>query len=114
MTDTPSEMPKQPKRPPPTIDLEASKPAGSQGSRPMGAWPSHSLLAALGGAFAAIAVIALLWIAGLMPQRSTPISVTNPGLEDIMAQLARTEARIAALPNVAIDPALASRVVSVE
>jgi hypothetical protein len=80
----------------------------------MGAWPSHSLLTALGGAFAAIAVIALLWIAGLVPQRSTPISVTNPGLEDIMAQLARTEARIAALPSVAVDPALASRVVSVE
>ncbi len=114
MTDTPSEMPKQPKRPPPTIDLEASKPAGSQWSRLMGVWPSHSLLAALGGAFAALAIVALVWIAGLLPQRSTPIAATNPAVEDIMAQLARTEARIAALPKVAIDPALAARLASVE
>lgn len=114
MTDTPSETPKQPRRPPPTIDLEAARPAGSQWLRVFGAWPSHSLLAAMGGAFAAIAVIGLLWIADLLPQRPTPISATNPALEDIVAQLARTEARIAALPNIAVDPALTSRVASVE
>jgi hypothetical protein len=115
MTDTPSDTPKQPKRPPPTIDLEATRPgAGAQWSRLVGAWPSHSLLAALGGAFAALAIVALVWIAGLLPQRSTPIATTNPAIEDIMAQLARTEARIAALPKVAIDPALAARLTSVE
>ncbi len=80
----------------------------------MGVWPSHSLLAALGGAFAALAIVALLWIAGLLPQRATPIATMNPAVEDIMSQLARTEARIAALPSVAVDPALAARVSSVE
>jgi hypothetical protein len=115
MTDTPSDTPKQPKRPPPTIDLEATRPgARAQWARLMGVWPSHSLLAALGGAFAALAIVALLWIAGLLPQRATPIATVNPAVEDIMSQLARTEAHIAALPSVAVDPALASRVNSVE
>lgn len=114
MTDQPSETPKQPKRPPPTIDLEATRPASAQWSRLKGAWPSHSLLAALGGAFAAIAVIGLLWIADLLPRRSTTLNVSGPAMEDIVAQLSRTEARIAALPSVAVDPALASRVASVE
>lgn len=117
MTETPSDKPSQPKRPPPTIDLEAAQPSGAaaQSSRLAGAWPTHSLLTALGGAFAAIAVMALLWIAGWLPPRSGQVPAsTSAALEDIASQLARTEARIAALPSVAVDPAIASRVAAVE
>lgn len=114
-----------PKRPPPTIDLEPNPPAdesawrrfmrsfGARFSRP--SWsprPSSRvpLLAALSGALAALVLVAILWSAGLMTQRTT-ILAPQP-TDDLAARLSRIEAQVAtpATP----DAALAARVATVE
>lgn len=114
-----------PKRPPPTIDLEPNPPADESAwqrlvrsfrtrfSRP--SWPPRPssrvpLLAALSGALAALVLVAILWSAGLMTQRTTILAPAPT--DDLGPRVARIEARLATPP--APDAALTARVAAVE
>lgn len=114
-----------PKRPPPTIDLEPNPPADERAwqrfmrafrgrfSRPSwSARPSSRvpLLAALSGALAALVIIGILWSAGLMTQRTTVLA-PQPA-DDLGPRLARIETQLATPP--APDAALAARVAALE
>src|SRR5689334_9840675 len=112
-----------PKRSPPTIDLEPNPPADETAwrrwlrafrirfSRPR--WSPSSrvpLFAALSGALAALVVVAILWSAGLVTQRATV--VTSAPTDELAARLTRIEARLAEPP--AANTTLERRVASIE
>lgn len=110
-----------PKRPPPTIDLEPNPPAGESAWRRWsrafrrrggGGFGSPSsrlaLVAAASGALAALIVAAAFWFAGLIAQRAPQQA------DDLAARLARIEARLATPAAPATDPALAARIAGVE
>ncbi len=129
------------KRPPPTIDLEASEVSGETHEKNAGAdapprrsfargfpfsfsfsWPSAAtmsatLTAAVTGAVAAALVIAIAWVIG-WPGETTP-SVATPQdnsatIEALTSRLADIEARSAKPVAAAPDPALASRLDALE
>jgi hypothetical protein len=130
-----------PKRPAPTIDLEASEVSGdtrrgttagaffkragekvsTAGSRMReGAWPK--LVAPVSGALAALIVFGALWAAGLIgpPQAAQPsVSTTQfdnvaANVGDLTARLARVEAAAGKVPAPAVDPALTGRTEALE
>jgi hypothetical protein len=130
-----------PKRPAPTIDLEASEVSGdtrrgttagaffkragekvsTAGSRMReGAWPK--LVAPVSGALAALIVFGALWAAGLIgpPQAAQPsVSTTQfdnvaANVGDLTARLARVEAAAGKAPAPAVDPALTGRTEALE
>ena len=119
-----------PKRAPPTIDLDASDVSGdtqaaassspqpSEGARSM--WPH--LAAPLGGAIAALLVLAAFWGAGVIGQPQTvqpAVSVAQfdnvaANVGDLSARVARVETAAAKAPAPAADPALAGRTETLE
>jgi hypothetical protein len=121
-----------PKRPPPTIDLEASEVSGdtqrdaNERLSAMGSGTREGLLgrliAPLSGAIAALLVLAAAWGAGLIgPPPPAQVSVSPAQLDgvkanvgDVTARLARVEAAAARPAAPAVDPALARRTETLE
>lgn len=134
MTDEPSEEAKgledRPnKRPPPTIDLEASdvsdatkaqadsKADSSAADAPRASrFTAATILPPLAGALAALVVMGVLWAAGLIgsePQQVTtvPPAVTG-GLNDLSDRIGKVETRLSSAPPT--DSALRARVDTLE
>ncbi len=123
------------KRPPPTIDLEASEVSGdTQGTNPGSSapprrflpWPlsrpsaaaiSAMLTAAVTGAVTAALVIAIAWVAG-WPGETAPSSASSQSnasaVDTLAARVADIEARSARPMATASDPTLASRLEALE
>ncbi len=119
------------KRPPPTIDLEASEVSGeTQGagaksrrsfqwfsSWPSAATMSPTLTAAVTGAVAAALVIAVAWLAG-WPGGTAPPVATSQGnaaaIDTLASRIDDIEARSTRPSATAPDPALASRLDALE
>jgi hypothetical protein len=122
------------KRPPPTIDLEASEVSGdTQGTNPGSSapprrsswslgWPfsaaaSAMLTAAVTGAVTAALVIAIAWLAG-WPGETAPSSASSQSsasaVDTLAARVADIEARSARPMAAASDPTLASRLEALE
>jgi len=134
-----------PKRNPPTIDLDASEVSGDTSTaRGMNAARAFAraagdrasalgartgglmskLLAPLGGAIAALLVLAAFWAGGLIGQPQLPppppavssaqFDNVAANVGDLTARLARVETAVARPAALAIDPALASRTDALE
>ena len=123
------------KRPPPTIDLEASEVSGetqgagakSRRSSPWSlswssSWPSAktmsaTLTAAVSGAVAAALVIAVAWVAGWPGETAPPTASPQPSasaMDTLASRVADIEARSVKPPAATPDPALASRLDALE
>ena len=134
MTDEPGEEAKgsddRPKRPPPTIDLEASEVSGdtqaqsgasanAAGAPPRAArFTLATILPPLAGALAALVVMAILWAAGVIgsepqPQQvaTVPSALTN-GLNDLSDRIGKVETKLSSTPST--DSALRARVDALE
>jgi len=133
--DRPEDTPPPPdsgraRRPPPTIDLEASEVSGqTQGTSSSGGaqprpsrprsfpWPSAAALsatlaAAVTGAVTAALVIAAAWVAGWPGETAPSTASPQPSagaIETLASRLADIEARSVKPPAATPDPALASR-----
>ena len=114
----------RPKRPPPTIDLEASevtKPTenttSEEGSN-RSSWFSSAALRPLGmaaatGAVTAALVIAIAWALGWPAEPARPVAETNAGaIDTLSSRLAELEARPS--KPAASDPVLSSRLDALE
>jgi hypothetical protein len=131
MTDEPGEEVKgseeRPnKRPPPTIDLEASDvsgdtqaqaspdaaPAPPRASR----FPLAAILPPLAGALAALVVMGILWAAGLIGSEPQQVAAVAPavtsGLNDLSDRIGKVETKLSATPPA--DSALRARVDTLE
>jgi len=115
------------KRPPPTIDLEATEVSPETGSTGAGAtprrsfrWPSvavisTALIAAVTGAGAAALVIAVAFLLGWPGQSAPPAPPANTvAIDDLAARIAGVESRMNKPAPAAPDPALASRLDALE
>ena len=115
------------KRPPPTIDLEATEVSPETGSTGAGAtprrsfrWPSvavisTALIAAVTGAGAAALVIAVAFLLGWPGQSAPPAPPVNTvAIDDLAARIAGVESRMNKPAPAAPDPALASRLDALE
>jgi hypothetical protein len=129
MTDDPSDEIKgsddRPnKRPPPTIDLEASEVSGDTQASPGNGEPRASrftlatILPPLAGALAALVVMGILWAAGVIgsepqPQQAAtvPPAVTS-GLNDLSDRIGKVETKLSSTPPT--DSALRARVDALE
>ena len=134
MTDDQAEVPgpeeRPNKRPPPTIDLEASDVSGD--TAPAGAGTDSTprasrfrpamLLPPLAGAIAALVVIGVLWAAGVIgaePQQTATVPpAVASGLSDLSNRIGKVESKLsappAAKPDNPADSALRARVDALE
>lgn len=111
------------KRPPPTIDLDASEVSGDTQAASAGAAsrPSRltlgTIVPPLAGALAALVVVGILWAAGVVEPASQPVAAVPPavtsGLSDLSDRLGKIETRLSATPS-APDGGLRARVDSLE
>jgi hypothetical protein len=117
------------KRPPPTIDLEATEVPGEsqgagEGAKPRRSfpWPSRTaissaIIAAAFGASAAALVIALAWLADWPPTSPTAPAapqVNSAAIDDLAARIASVESKAGKPPASAPDPATAGRIEALE
>jgi hypothetical protein len=117
------------KRPPPTIDLEATEVSGeTQGAgagaqpRRSFAWPlpriiSAMLVAAVTGAVTAGLMIAVAWVVGWPGETTPPLASpqTNASaIDTLTSRIADIEARSAIPPVYASDPAVTARLEALE
>jgi hypothetical protein len=111
------------KRPPPTIDLEASEISGdTQAAANSGTsralwFRLAAVLPPLAGALAALVVVGILWAAGLVApaqqQASVPPQVES-GLNDLSNRIGKVETRLSSTPAAAPDGNLRARVDALE
>jgi hypothetical protein len=110
------------KRPPPTIDLEASEVSGDTQASPGGtsraSWfQLASVLPPLAGALAALVVIGILWAAGVIAQPEQQVSMppqVTSGLNDLSARIGKVETRLSSTPAATPDGDLRARVDALE
>ena len=114
------------KRPPPTIDLEATEISGqTQNTQNAGAEAtplpppraasSTAFIAAVTGAAAAALVIAVVWLSGwpAVPQAAVP-QANTAAIDALTSRVAEIEARVARPQAAAPDPAVAGRLDTLE
>lgn len=121
---TPSPDPGRAKRPPPTIDLEATevsgetrnagndaepKPVSREPSAPISPWA----IAAVSGLVAASLVIAVAWMLG-WPTPAVPGAPNAAAIDDLTARIAGVESRISKPAAPVPDPAAAARAEALE
>lgn len=128
---TPPPEPGRAKRPPPTIDLEASEISGETNKadgtaqpkrslpRPSGAAISAGVIAAVCGASAAALVIGAAWLAGWPgeagPATLPPAAPANSAMiDDLAARVADVESKTSKPAPARPDPAVASRIEALE
>ncbi len=115
------------KRPPPTIDLEATEVSGETRSTGTGAKPKRSfarpsaaaisaaIIAAVTGAGAAALVMAVALLLGLSGETAPPAPPVNTSaINDLAARIAGIESKLSKPATPAPDPALASRLDALE
>ena len=111
------------KRPPPTIDLEASEVSGDTQADAAGAASGKpwfgvaTILPPLAGALAALVVIGILWAAGVVgpgPQQSAALPpAVATGLNDLSNRIGKVETRLSSASTTP-DSSLRARVDSLE
>jgi hypothetical protein len=117
------------KRPPPTIDLEATEVSGEtphvgadaeperKSHEPTAAAISSWVIAAVSGAVAASLVIAVAWVLGwpaVVPATPIPPQVNTAAIDDLAARVASVESKASKAPAAVPDPAAASRIEALE
>jgi hypothetical protein len=117
------------KRPPPTIDLEATEVSAEtphvgadaeperKSHEPTAAAISSWVIAAVSGAVAASLVIAVAWVLGwpaVVPATPIPPQVNTAAIDDLAARVASVESKAAKAPAAVPDPAAASRIEALE
>ena len=117
------------KRPPPTIDLEATEVSGEtphvgadaeperKSHEPTAAAISSWVIAAVSGAVAASLVIAVAWVLGwpaVVPATPIPPPVNTAAIDDLAARVASVESKASKAPAAVPDPAAASRIEALE
>ena len=113
----------RPKRPPPTIDLEASEVSGDPradagGAASGKAWLGFAtILPPLAGALAALVVIGILWAAGVIgpePQQAVAVPpAVASDLNDLSNRIGKVETKLSSTPTPP-DSSLRARVDSLE
>jgi hypothetical protein len=126
MTDDPTEdagspaPDSKPKRPPPTIDLEASEVSGDTQGAGAGSGASRpvrlrlaSLLPALSGAVAALIMIGIVWATGWLGPDAQPVATApqsvSAGLSDLSDRVGRVESKMSAAGPAVPDTALRAK-----
>jgi len=112
------------KRPPPTIDLEASEVSGetqaTAGSTSRASWfRLATVLPPLAGALAALVVVGILWAAGVIAPAQQQVAVppqVESGLNDLSNRIGKVETKLSSTPASAPAPdgALRARVDALE
>ena len=110
------------KRPPPTIDLEASEVSGdtqaAAGGTSGASWfRLATVLPPLAGAVAALVVVGILWAVGLIAPARQEAAVppqVESGLNDLSSRIGKVETRLSSTPPAAPDGALRARVDALE
>src|SRR5581483_8070083 len=112
------------KRPPPTIDLEASEVSGdtqaTAGSTSRASWfRPATVLPPLAGALAALVVVGILWAAGVIAPAQQQVAVppqVESGLNDLSNRIGKVETKLSSTPASAPAPdgALRARVDALE
>ncbi len=110
------------KRPPPTIDLEASEVSSDSqaaaGSSSRAAWfRLATVLPPLAGALAALVVVGILWAAGVIAPAQQQVAVppqVESSLNELSSRIGKVETRLSSAPAPASDNALRARVDSLE
>src|ERR1700682_6586595 len=89
------------KRPPPTIDLDASEVSGDTQGAAAGSGASRTarlqimrILPALSGAVAALIVIGIVWAASWLAQDTQPVAAVSPSVATGMSDLSDRVGRI--------------------
>ena len=120
----------RPKRPPPTIDLQATEVSGETQNAGAGAEPeqparrpakaiSSALVAAMTGAGTAALVIGVAWLLGwpgetAPPTVPAPPQVNTAAIDELAARLAKVESKPDAPRAASSDPAAAARIDTLE
>src|SRR4051812_30758282 len=113
------------KRPPPTIDLEATEVSGDtphvdadgeperKSHEPTAAAISSWVIAVVSGAVAASLVIAVAWVLGwpaVVPATPVALQVNTAAIDDLAARVAGVESKASKAPAAVPDPAAATRI----
>jgi hypothetical protein len=117
------------RRPPPTIDLEATEVSGDtphvdadgeperKSHEPTAAAISSWVIAVVSGAVAASLVIAVAWVLGwpaVVPATPVALQVNTAAIDDLAARVAGIESKASKAPAAVPDPAAVTRIEALE